>query len=129
MEDQDKIRSYVDKFRGKFSPHLKPGVGMTCTIYPSTQSGAILEFSLGPDQPNVDNFMPSGTTVTASLQQIDQRGFSGNLSGVTFAGTNTILEPPNRIILIKGGDGPDDWGEEATEVDVNRILQGFPNRS
>lgn len=124
MKDKKTIQTYVNNFRRRLSPYLKPGVGLSCTVHPAEEGGAILEFSLGPSIVNTDLYQESGTTVSGSLASIPQHAFGGNLEGFRFAGTNVIMEK-DRIILIKD-DSPSEWSDDAAEMDVSRI---FPKPS
>ncbi len=121
MKNNQTIQQYINNFRRHLAPHMKPGVGLACTVFPATSEGAILEFKIGPEIVNTDEFRPESKTVNEALANIPQRAFGGNLSGFRFAGTNVVMED-NRIVLIKGEDDPNQWNDSAAGADVKRIL-------
>ena len=127
MQDKKIIQGYVNNFRRHLSPYLKPGVGLACKVIPVKAEGAILDFSLGPDVKNEDQYLSTEDTVNAALKNIQQRMFGGNLDALRFAGTNISMEP-NRIILIKGGDTPSEWDDNGARNDVSRIVSPHPVR-
>ena len=120
MKNKKTIQTYVNNFRRRLSPFLKPGIGLVCNIHPADEEGAILEFSIGPSIENDDNYQTTTTTVSGALASIPQHAFGGNLDGFKFAGTNVIMEK-DRIILIKD-DSPSEWSDEAAQMDVSKIL-------
>jgi hypothetical protein len=120
MKDKKTIQTYVNNFRRRLSPYLKPGIGLVSNIHPADEGGAIIEFSIGPSIENDDNYQVTTTTVSGALSTIPQHAFGGNLDGFKFSGTNLIMEP-NRIILIKD-DSPSEWSDEAAKTDVSKIL-------
>jgi len=120
MKDKKTIQTYVNNFRRRLSPHLKPGVGVSCSVHPAEEGGAIVEFSLGPSIENTDKYQNISTTVSGALSSIPQKAFGGNLEGFRFAGTNVIMEK-DRIIFIKD-DSPSEWSDEAAEKDILSIL-------
>jgi hypothetical protein len=121
MDDRPTIQKYVNNFRRYISRFLKPNIGLESRIHPSTQSGAVLEFSLGEDVQNSDYYLPSSESVNASLATVGQRALSGDLSAVQFSGTSAVLEP-GRIILIKGEDDPTQWSDNAASKDVQKVI-------
>jgi hypothetical protein len=124
MQDRRAIQAYVNNFRRHLSRYLKPGIGLSSNVYPARQQGAILEFRLGPDLANEDRFLEPRNTVNDALPDLNQLAFGGNLGGFSFSGTNVVLEP-NRFILIKGGDSPEEWGDNGAAADVQRIVLGL----
>ncbi len=118
--DKGTIQAYINNFRRRIARFLKPGVGITCNVYPAASGGAILEFTLGQGTENDDLYKEVSPSLGAALGGIEQRAFGGNLSGFNFVGTNTILEN-NRIILIKD-DSLSEWNEETAEKDVIRLV-------
>jgi len=120
MKDKKTIQTYVNNFRRRLSPHLKPGFGISCTVHPAEKDGAILEFSLGPSIENTDEYEEINTTVSGALTSIPQKAFGGNLEGFRFTGTNVIMEK-DRIIFIKD-DSPSEWSDAAAERDLVKIL-------
>ena len=125
MNNQKIIQEYINNFRRHLAPYLRPSVGLTCKVYPAIESGAILEFSIGPGLSNTDEFHPPSQTVNEALSKISQRAFGGNLTGFRFGGTNVVMED-NRIILIKGEDHEDQWNDQGALADVKRILPPRP---
>lgn len=121
MNNHKIIQEYINNFRRHIAPFLRPSVGLACNVFPATESGAILEFSIGPGIANTDRFHPSSQNVNTALTGISQRAFGGNLAGFRFGGTNVVMED-NRIILIKGEDDPDQWNDDAASADLKRIL-------
>ncbi len=120
MKDRKVIQEYVNNFRRRIAQFLKPGIGLTCNVYPAESGGAILEFALGPGIENDDTYREVSPTVSRALSQINQRAFGGNLDGFVFTGTNVILEE-NRIIFIKD-DSPTEWSDNAARNDLTRAL-------
>jgi hypothetical protein len=120
MQDRNTIQAYINNFRRHIARYLKPKIGLSCTVYPAEQRGAILEFRLGPNIANEDHYAPARQTVNDSLRELKQRAFGGDLGGFSFEGTNIILEG-DRLILIKGGDSPGEWSDNGAAADVRRI--------
>ncbi len=121
MKNKQTIQEYINNFRRRLAPYMRPGIGLACTVFPANSQGAILEFKIGPGISNTDEFRPESETVNEALTGIEQRAFGGNLSGFKFGGTNVIMED-NRIILVKGEDDPSQWNDSAADTDVKRIL-------
>lgn len=121
MIDRSTIQAYINNFRRRLAPFLKPGIGLICFVHPAERNGAILEFQIGPGIENDDNYSPVSPTLGRALSGIQQRAFGGNLEGFTFAGTNVILEA-DRIILIKDASGSE-WDDAAAERDVRSVLR------
>jgi hypothetical protein len=121
MEDRNVIQSYVNNLRRHLARYLKPKTGMSVTVYPAEQEGAIVEIRLGPDIVNEDHYAPPQRTVNDALRGIKQRAFGGELAGFRFRGTNIIGEG-DRLILIKGGDSRQEWSDDAAAADVRRIV-------
>jgi hypothetical protein len=121
MKDSDKLQTFVNNFRRHLASYLKPGVGLVCNIYPTNSTGAILEFTIGPQIANEDHFKPVEPSVNDALGKIKQRAFGGNLAGFRFSGTNVVMED-NRIILIKGEENDEAWDDKAALEDVKRLV-------
>ena len=124
MDDEPKIQRYLNNFRKNLSPYLKSGVGVTSTVYPSTGPGAVLEFSVGENLKSDDRFENTQANVNASLDTVNQTALVGT-ENLTFSGTSTVVQAPNRFIIIKGGDSEEQWGEEATKNDVRKLLKNI----
>lgn len=120
MTDKKVIQGYINNFRRRIAQFLKPGIGLSCNVYPSKSGGAILEFIMGLGIENDDVYKDAKPTIGCALSQVKQRAFGGNLDGFVFGGTNVILED-NRIILIKD-DSPASWSDKAAQHDFARIL-------
>lgn len=123
MQDRKRIQGYINNFRRRLALHLKPGVGLTCRVYPAEARGAVVECILSADSRNEDDYLPVDKSINVILGKISQRMVGGNLSGVIFSGTNISLEG-NRILLIKGEDGEAEWSDDGARSDLDRVLQG-----
>lgn len=121
MEKLDEIQTYINNFRRYLVPHLKPGIGIVSTAYPAQQHGAILEFKLGSECQNTDEFKAVQSSVNEALRKINQKAFGGDLAGFHFSGTNYVMED-GRVIVIKGEDSDDEWGDKAAQRDVSLLL-------
>ena len=124
MQDQKLIQSYINNFRRHIAAFLRPGIGLACKVRPAKKEGAVLEFLLGPNVENDDEYFPVEETVNAVLKHVQQKMVGGNLDGIKFAGTNISMEP-NRLILIKGEDDDSLWNDDGAKHDVERIVQPF----
>jgi hypothetical protein len=120
MIEKQIIQEYINNFRRRIVRFFRPGMGMTCNVYPTESSGAILEFAIGPGIENDDIYNESTPKIADALGKIKQHAFGGNLSGFVFSGTNVMLED-NRIIFIKD-DSPAEWTDSAAERDLARVL-------
>jgi hypothetical protein len=124
MQDRKLIQSYINNFRRHIVAFLRPGIGLACKVHPAKKEGAVLEFLIGPDVQNDDEYFPVEETVSAILRHVPQRMVGGNLDGIKFGGTNISMEP-NRIVLIKGEDSDGLWNDDGAKHDVERIVQSF----
>ena len=122
MPDRSILQGYVNNFRRHIGRFLKPGIGIRCDIYPIDGSGAVIAFHFGAAEENDDTVHPSSVSFADALSKVPQRTFGGNLSGITFKGTNTILEP-ERAIFIKDDSAPQ-WRDSAAKNDVDRVVSG-----
>ena len=111
---------YINNFRRRFTPYLKPEIGMTCNIYLSKDGGGVLEFVMGQDVKNNDVYKTESNSLGGALSNIEQKSFGGKLDGIIFGGTNTILEK-NRIILIKEGNECE-WSNKAAMRDIDKLI-------
>lgn len=118
--NKQKYQRYINNFRRRLTRFLKPGMGLLCNIYPSDDGGAILEFIIGLNKANDDIYMKSNKSLGSALSNIEQRSFGGNLEGISFGGTNTILEE-NRIIYIKEAN-KNEWNDSAANNDVSFLV-------
>lgn len=124
MKSKSQVQRYINNFRRRIARFLRPGIGLNCTIYPAKTGGAVLEFKIGPEIENDDNYKAESNSLGSALSQIEQRAFGGNLEGFHFSGTNVVMEP-NKIIFIKD-DSSSEWSDSAAEQDVQRIVH--PNQ-
>lgn len=118
--EKKKYQSYINNFRRRLAVYLKPGIGLTCNVYPSEDGGGILEFVIGDAAENDDVYKKQSKSLGSALSKIEQQAFGGNLEGFNFGGTNTIIEK-NRIILIKESD-PKEWSDSAAKKDVEKLI-------
>ena len=127
MTNKKNIQKYINNFRRRLTPYLKPGIGLSCNIYPAETGGAILEFTIAPEIENDDIYKPTSPSIGRALSNIEQRAFGGNLDGFSFGGTNVILEG-NRILFIKD-DTAAEWSDNAAQNDVSRVLNNPKGRA
>jgi hypothetical protein len=121
MNDTNKIQAYINNFRRHLAQHLKPGIGLSCHVYPVTGEGAVIEFSIGPNISSDDQFGHSRETVNRVLEVVPQRMVGGNTGGIKFGGTNISMEE-DRIVIIKGEDEDSLWSDQGAQEDVQRII-------
>ena len=126
IADKDKIQRYINNFRRRLTPLLKPGIGLYCKIIPAGDKGAILEFIIKPEIENDDFYMPEEPSMSQALSKVKQNAFGGNLAGFSFRGTNFILEG-NRIILIKDNSALT-WSDKTAQEDISRLLSGLKGK-
>ncbi|QWZ76924.1 hypothetical protein [Aeromonas sp. FDAARGOS 1419] len=124
--NKNTIQKYINNYRRQLTRYLRPGFGLLCNVYPA-KNGAILEFVIGNGLMNDDIYHQESNSTGEALGRINQRAFGGNLSGFTFRGTNTILEP-NRLIYIKDSNSSE-WGDKAVIKDVNAVLPNSSGRA
>jgi len=115
------IQKYINNFRRRLTPHLKPGIGLSCNIFPDATGGAILEFTIAPEIENDDIYKEVSPSLGQALLNIEQRAFGGDFDGFFFKGTNVILEG-NRIIFIKDHSSKE-WSDKSAQNDVARVLR------
>jgi hypothetical protein len=118
--NKPQIQSYINNFRRRLAPFLRAGIGVQCSIYPALPGGAVLVFQLGPDAENDDVYKASSPSLGSALAKIEQRAFGGNLDGMHFGGTNTILESDKLIFIKDGGDS--EWSDQAAAKDVRAVV-------
>ncbi len=121
MIDKSRIQGYINNFRRRLTPYLRPGIGLTCFIHLADSGGAILEFKVGPQLENDDVYNPSLPNLGRALSRIEQHAFGGNLEGFTFGGTNYVLEQ-DKIILIKD-ESLSEWSDAAALRDVRKLFE------
>jgi hypothetical protein len=121
MKKLPRLKKYAELFRRSLSKFLAPGIHVRTVIYPVDQDGAVFEFLLNKEADETENVERTRPTVGAVLGSIPQRLFAGQIEGVRFGGTNISLED-NRILVIKGGDSPNEWSGNAVISDVRRVV-------
>ena len=121
MVNEPVVKNYVNNFRRYLSHYLRPGLGIRCTVYRAKTEGAILEFSLGKDVKNKDEFFVAQPTLNHFVKKVNPHIFGGNIENVKFSGTNISLDG-NKIIIIKGEDDAKEWNETSAKKDIERIL-------
>jgi len=124
MIDKSVVQTYINNFRRRLAPFLRPGVGLKCLVHPVEVGGAILEFGIGPGIENDDVYQPQRQTIGRALSGIEQHAFGGNLEGFRFGGTNVILEK-DKLIFIKD-ESSSEWSDAAAERDVSRVVSASP---
>lgn len=119
--DKSTIQKYINNFRRHLSTRLRAGIGLKAYIYPTISQGAVLVFKLGNNLENDDIYAPpSGSIGEVLSTKVKQNAFGGNLTGITFSGTNTILDQ-DRIIFIKDSS-PNEWTDSAAKNDINKLF-------
>ncbi len=121
MNYQNVVTRYLRKFRRDLKPYIKKGININFLVYPTADSGAIIEVTLGPTVKNTIYFRKPYETTGIALKDIKQSAFSGELQNIKFAGTN-ILSEPDRIVLIKGSYSDIEWNSTKVTEDISRIL-------
>ena len=124
MIERSVIQTYINNFRRRIASFLLPGVGLACRVHPAQVGGAILEFHVGPRIKNDDVYLPLSPTLNTALARIEQHAFGGHLAGITFGGTNVILEK-DKLIFIKD-ESNTEWSDAAAEKDVRNVLTANP---
>jgi len=128
MKDKNSIQAYINRFRKELGVKLRPDIGMEVIVHPVKEGGAILELILGVNKSNSDHYEKLNNKISQALKKINQHFFEGELSNLQFGGTN-ILAEKDRIILIKGGDNPEEWEGEAAKNDVHRLVNALSGGS
>ncbi len=121
MNKHSKLKKYVELFNRKIVSYLSNNVSIKTTIHPVIESGAVFELHLNTDDDETITISKAKQSVGHVLENIPQNMFEGNLSNVTFKGTNLYLEG-SRILVIKGGDSHEEWTGESVLNDVERVL-------
>lgn len=121
MNKHSKLRKYTELFRRYINRFLAPNVQIKTRIFPVNGEGAVFEFTLDKEEVASEVIEEASSSIGQVLSQIPQRFIAGNIDGVTFGGTNLMLEG-NRILLIKGEDSPEHWTSPAIHSDVERVV-------
>ncbi|WP_143494869.1 MULTISPECIES: hypothetical protein [unclassified Pseudomonas] len=120
MTDKKIIQRYINNFRRKITPALRPGIGVKCIVHPATPGGAVLEFKFVKNGENDDQYKSNVPSLSKALSTVEQKAFGGNLEAFKFSGTNVILDP-SKVIIIKDGN-PSEWSEHQASKDVDSIF-------
>ena len=118
MKDKNIIKAYIANFRRHISSSLKPGYGLKATGVLSKEGG-VVRFVFSNRSENSDEIFKSVETVGDAFKTLGLQSF-GDAKGVTFSGTNMVLES-NGIYIIKGGQD-ELWTDSAAKEDVHKIL-------
>ena len=103
MKKSSKLKKYNELFKRNITSYLAPDVAIKTTIYPVEGQGAVFEFEFNKDSDNSETISRMRPTVGRVLSDIPQNLIGGNTEGITFGGTNLLMEG-NRILIIKGED-------------------------
>jgi len=122
MPEKSVLQGYINNFRRHIGRYLKPGIGIRCDAYPIRTGGAVIAFHLGSSEENDDTIHSASENFGQALSNVPQNTFDGNLTGISFKGTNTILEH-DRMIFIKDND-PTQWHDLAAKNDAHRVVLG-----
>lgn len=101
------LSSYCSAFMSVYRKVLKKGIGYNALAVVSYRHGSLVSFTFVRGGSKF-KFKRTRKPIGAILEDIPQRGFGGNLSGVRFAGKNVIREG-NKLIIIKGDNSPRAW--------------------
>lgn len=121
MKDREKIGEYVAAFTGKLIDRLAAGIEIKTIVHPANLAGAVIEILLEKNAGGEVQYLTPTETINDAISGVDQNLVSGDLSGITFSGTNISMSN-NRIVLIKGEDADGDWSENSAVSDLNRIF-------
>lgn len=119
--DKNLIQRYVNDFRIKLTPYLRPNIGIEIDIYNCGQEGAVLIIIFRPGGKSIDNEILTYERISDVLSSIKQNFFGGNIKGITFKGTNMMMDP-ERIIIIKDNSAAE-WGDSKLNEDIGKIIQ------
>ncbi len=119
------FEEYGSSFMENLKKILKPEIGAEITSYLSKKDGSLIYFQLRPgDIAYKYKELESDKGISEALREIPQRAFGGNLSGIKFGGTNTIIEG-DKIIFIKGENTKDLWSSEVAKDDSQKIIDSI----
>ncbi len=114
------IQKYINNFRRLLSVYLKPNIGLQLHIYNCGTEGGMIVIYFKPGGRSNDIYESKYEKISDVLGDMKQTFFGGNLSGIHFKGTNTLMDP-EKIILIKDSS-PYEWSEEKLIDDINSIV-------
>ena len=121
MKDEIKINNYVSALSQQLSSRLVEGVDIKTIVHPVNQEGAVIEIVLEKGTGGGIEYQDATETVNDAASTVSQNLVTGDLSGITFSGTNISMQD-NRIVLIKGGDADNEWNTSSAASDLNRIF-------
>ena len=120
MEDKVTIQNYINNFRIQISGVLKPDIGISSTVYPCKEGGAIIEFRFGKGVKSIDEYKEPFNKIVDALATIKQKAFGGELESFRFSGTNYIMEF-HRLVLIKD-DSLSEWTTKKAYKDALKFI-------
>jgi hypothetical protein len=119
------FEEYGSSFMENIKSILRPGIEAEVTSYLSKVDGSLIYFQLRPGKITFGfKELENGKRISEALKEIPQRAFGGDLSGIRFGGTNTIIED-NKIIFIKGGNTKDIWSKEMAMEDSKKLIESI----
>lgn len=121
------FEEYGSSFMDNIKRILKPGIGAEITSYLSKIDGSLIYFQLRPGDITFKHKIIEDKGISEALKEIPQKAFGGDLSGIKFAGTNTIIEG-NKIIFIKGDNTKDLWNSEIAKNDSEIVTISIPRK-
>jgi hypothetical protein len=122
------FEEYGSSFMDNLKQILKPGIGAEINSYLSKNDGSLIYFQLRPGSIAYKfKELEEGKGISEALKEIPQRAFGGDLSGIKFGGTNTIIEG-DKIIFIKGGNTKDLWSPEMAKDDSKKLIESIQRK-
>ena len=122
------FEKYGSSFMNNIRKILKPGIGAEITSYLSKKDGSLICFKLRQGENKYDfKELEEDKGISEALKEIPQRAFGGDLSGIKFGGTNTIIEG-DKIILIKGGNERELWNQDIAKIDSKKIIESIQKK-
>ncbi len=115
------IQKYINEFRRHITSILKPNIGLEIDIYNCGNEGAVLVVLFKPGDKSIDKEINEFDSISAVLNSIDQNFIGGNVSGITFGGTNMMMDG-NRIIIVKDRN-ENEWSTSKLKEDIDKIIQ------
>ena len=116
--DKQVILQYTNNFRRLFTPVLKPNVGMQIVSYPY-DGGVLFVIELGFNIHSKDDFRSSANSLSEAMSRTNL--FEAVPLDMVIPGTSILLIN-NKVVVIKNDDGSQ-WGVEAVNNDISRILE------
>ena len=119
MKDIKKIERYAERIKSKLHSNVQTGVGIDISVYPAEEKGGVIEIKLNKNTNDTFHLEDPKRSVNDVMRAIPQRLVGGDLSGVSFDGTNISMEG-NRILFVKGNDN--EWDVSSADTDLSRIF-------